>query len=79
MQVLHKIRIEVRHLCTIVVTGTLKNFSRGDIKKKIEDLEGKVTDSVSKRLRSSSPAKKQAASSTKQRNSASRLSMKPSI
>ncbi len=33
---------------TIVVTGTLQKFSRGEIKKKIEDLGGKATDSVSK-------------------------------
>jgi NAD-dependent DNA ligase len=33
---------------TIVVTGTLSKFSRNDIKKKIEELGGKATDSVSK-------------------------------
>jgi len=33
---------------TIVVTGTLANFSRGEIKKKIEELGGKTTESVSK-------------------------------
>lgn len=33
---------------TIVVTGTLAKFSRGEIKKKIEDLGGKTSESVSK-------------------------------
>ena len=33
---------------TIVVTGTLAHFSRGEIKKKIEALGGKTSESVSK-------------------------------
>jgi DNA ligase (NAD+) len=33
---------------TVVVTGTLSKFTRGEIKKKIEELGGKTTESVSK-------------------------------
>jgi DNA ligase (NAD+) len=33
---------------TVVVTGTLSKFSRGEIKKKIEDLGGKTAESVSR-------------------------------
>ena len=33
---------------TVVVTGTLSRFTRGEIKKKIEELGGKTSESVSK-------------------------------
>ena len=35
---------------TIVVTGTLENWKRGDLKEKLESLGAKVTGSVSKKM-----------------------------
>ena len=53
---------------TFVLTGALSLFTREEATEKIESFGGKAASSVSKRRRTSSPGKAQAASSARRRS-----------
>ncbi|NJL30777.1 MAG: hypothetical protein HC898_03625 [Phycisphaerales bacterium] len=62
---------------TIVITGTLASFERSDLKRKLESMGAKVTDSVSKKPTCSSSGRALARNSTKPSNSILKFGMKP--